>query len=686
MNDWNQYSTVAQESPFADEAAREWTDELEIERELDPVKEWSDEWELEDEPQPESEWEVEPEDEPELAWEAEPDERELEPEVEQEVEQEVEWEHDDRGGTTPSAPDQIVRLAIAGGLRDENKLTNLVFFARHPERQGRKLSPDEPGFAALGVEWRRIRDTIVIPALGRHGGPLAAVATPLPFGATRNRFGIPETIEALTRIRDEWARRHPDVRFEVRDISQRGGGRLRPHKSHRIGLDADVNLQMNGRRIGVRNADYERQRPLVQELVDLIRANKVLPVMTIGFLDPKVRGVSPWPGHTKHLHIRFCRPDRYAADLDLVYAPGEAKPRYDCAAGRPREVGHLDFYYEDEDDEEAAAETEVMASNGDVEELSTEPFAAFAVEQASVSGHEAEGFLEPFRRLAQPFARAIKVVRALRAGTRSEKDLTDLVFFDIHPTRRGQVLTADETAEWTQLRDRLVRPLLWGQVRVSAVERARSEWQRWRQGTLVENHADAQGWLHDYWAATPHMPTGPLWHESWSAAFISFLLREAGAGTSFRYHNAHRVYVHWAIRNATHDPTNVIKAFPVTGADRIKPRVGDLVCTWRGRPVTYAGLAAMAQPPAPGQPGRALHCDIVTEVARDHIKVVGGNKQPTPPAVCPVNPLPPPDGCTAAQAAARRCGCTVNRARHPLDADGFLAANPRWVAIVRIGP
>jgi hypothetical protein len=58
-----------------------------------------------------------------------------------------------------------VRQAVAAGIRDLNELTNRAFFALHPERGGRALSPSEPGFAALGAEWKTLRDTVVRPML-----------------------------------------------------------------------------------------------------------------------------------------------------------------------------------------------------------------------------------------------------------------------------------------------------------------------------------------------------------------------------------------------------------------------------------------------------------------------------------------------------------------------------------------
>jgi hypothetical protein len=55
-----------------------------------------------------------------------------------------------------------IRIATSRGVRDENGLTDMVFFARHPERQGRALSSNEQ---QLIQEWIGIRDRLVRPAL-----------------------------------------------------------------------------------------------------------------------------------------------------------------------------------------------------------------------------------------------------------------------------------------------------------------------------------------------------------------------------------------------------------------------------------------------------------------------------------------------------------------------------------------
>jgi V8-like Glu-specific endopeptidase len=52
-----------------------------------------------------------------------------------------------------------IQLAIGEGCRDENQLTNLVFFARHPELGGRKLEPDKnKDDGTLSQEWSTIQN------------------------------------------------------------------------------------------------------------------------------------------------------------------------------------------------------------------------------------------------------------------------------------------------------------------------------------------------------------------------------------------------------------------------------------------------------------------------------------------------------------------------------------------------
>jgi hypothetical protein len=214
------------------------------------------------------------------------------------------------------------------------------------------------GLAVDGIVGKQTEAALITAGAGRPPGsstqpvlpgpstPVQSQATPLALvnsrmpksglgfttSANDYKYGVPETIEALKAIAQEWHRRRPAIQFMVRDISRQGGGKFSTHASHRIGLDADVQLWVGSQKVCMNNPNYAKWRPYVQELVSVIRANPVLKVKTIGFTDRQVNNVSYWAGHTCHLHIRFCMPAKYQAHLDLsrVYKPGEKKPSYSC--------------------------------------------------------------------------------------------------------------------------------------------------------------------------------------------------------------------------------------------------------------------------------------------------------------------------------------------------------------------
>jgi hypothetical protein len=98
---------------------------------------------------------------------------------------------------------------------------------------------------------------------------------------------------------------------------------------------------------------------------------------------------------------------------------------------------------------------------------------------------------------------------------------------------------------------------------------------------------------------------------AWSAAFMSYVMRLAGAGSSFPYSETHSDYIDAA---AEHVPGVALEAERV---EVYAPQRGDLICLWRGsRPVTFAQL------PAGRFPG---HCDIVVAITPGQLDVIGGN-------------------------------------------------------------
>ena len=99
---------------------------------------------------------------------------------------------------------------------------------------------------------------------------------------------------------------------------------------------------------------------------------------------------------------------------------------------------------------------------------------------------------------------------------------------------------------------------------------------------------------------------------AWSAAFISYIMRIAGAGNRFPYSAAHATYVNAAAAGKS----PILRAHPLTA---YAPRLGDLVCLGRGwaQTMTYRDL-----PSTQLWPG---HCSIVVDTAPGTIGVIGGN-------------------------------------------------------------
>ena len=117
--------------------------------------------------------------------------------------------------------------------------------------------------------------------------------------------------------------------------------------------------------------------------------------------------------------------------------------------------------------------------------------------------------------------------------------------------------------------------------------------------------------------------------DPWSAAFISYLFRLGGAGSSFPYSVGHHTYVSRAVRNKMNGNTqNTLVAY---GAKDEAPEVGDLL--WRGRKpkkglnTSKWELDDIIKHLKAGKGGFPSHCDLVTHVDRKKSLVysIGGN-------------------------------------------------------------
>ena len=115
---------------------------------------------------------------------------------------------------------------------------------------------------------------------------------------------------------------------------------------------------------------------------------------------------------------------------------------------------------------------------------------------------------------------------------------------------------------------------------------------------------------------------GARWVAPWSAAFISWVMCEAGLGTTDRFRRAvaHHVYIDQAIRARDgHAPEAAFVAYEI-GERSVQP--GDLLCA-SSRP-RYRSIAERRR--QLGEGARS-HCDVVVEVdeAGKRILVIGGN-------------------------------------------------------------
>jgi hypothetical protein len=119
---------------------------------------------------------------------------------------------------------------------------------------------------------------------------------------------------------------------------------------------------------------------------------------------------------------------------------------------------------------------------------------------------------------------------------------------------------------------------------------------------------------------------GIRWVEPWSAAFISWVMCEAGLGTTTQFQRAvaHHVYIDQAIRARDGRAAQAAFAAYDIGEEAIVP--GDLLCTAQ-RPM-YRTLAERRRQAGVGA---RTHCDVVVAVDEDRQRIlaIGGNVRGT---------------------------------------------------------
>ena len=131
-------------------------------------------------------------------------------------------------------------------------------------------------------------------------------------------------------------------------------------------------------------------------------------------------------------------------------------------------------------------------------------------------------------------------------------------------------------------------------------------------------HGNALPIIGNAWAVPYKNLTGKDRGTPWSAAFVSFCFKEAGAGEQFPYSPGHATYINAAIRNRK----DAVIGAPLVAYQlkeySLKP--GDLIGYWRGeKAITFENASEFKW--------YQSHTDIVIHVTDKFAYTIGGNVQ-----------------------------------------------------------
>ncbi|WP_213132711.1 DUF2272 domain-containing protein [Citrobacter sp. FP75] len=143
-----------------------------------------------------------------------------------------------------------------------------------------------------------------------------------------------------------------------------------------------------------------------------------------------------------------------------------------------------------------------------------------------------------------------------------------------------------------------------------------------RSGGIVHsgNKEGEDGWWQRvglYWAKIGRDDLDGRDHDwPWSAAFISWVMRQAGAGDRFSYSASHATYISKSIRDRNQG--NAMALYWGYRLKERKPQIGDLVC-WDRDPDKVVDYDHQHLG------NYSSHTDLVVSVGTDEIDVIGGN-------------------------------------------------------------
>lgn len=149
----------------------------------------------------------------------------------------------------------------------------------------------------------------------------------------------------------------------------------------------------------------------------------------------------------------------------------------------------------------------------------------------------------------------------------------------------------------------------------SLIAAAVRQWLRFHRGAGKETQSPYCSYVREMWQALGMDHDGRDTSVYWSAAFISFIVRNAGAAyDGFKFSARHSKYVHDAIVKKERN-----QAAPFWGhrLDEYAPRLGDLIAQWRHNSRTYDEAKTQDNFPS--------HVDVVVRLTDSYAETIGGN-------------------------------------------------------------
>lgn len=141
------------------------------------------------------------------------------------------------------------------------------------------------------------------------------------------------------------------------------------------------------------------------------------------------------------------------------------------------------------------------------------------------------------------------------------------------------------------------------------------EYNKWnKNGVKIKEGAnDTIKDLRNYWKTGAGIIKDDNYYinNAWSASFISYLMKIAGAENDFKYNSSHSVYIRDAIKNRKENNSKKFKAYK---PNEVNIQVGDLVCYPRQSGINYDTTSAYMS-----------HCDLIISADQNNAVGVGGN-------------------------------------------------------------